>query len=186
DLERCSHRDESEGIAGAVPHLAIQGGKMRRRCRQINGSNEFAWLKIGVHLWSVGRKAVELREGDRPFSGWPADVDGGVEGSKSHAHVGWMGRDAVRRRAENRMDTMEPLNGIATAAADALVTTRGGVVEVVAAGALHQVAAGRGDVAKLGRCAHQDALRKKRVRLTYERLGSDVTAAHPVPDSQDA
>ena len=54
---------------------------------------------------------------------------------------------------------------IATAARDAFIARRGPIVEVVAARALHQIAASGGHVAKLSGGAHQNRLREQRIFL---------------------
>ena len=71
-----------------------------------------------------------------------------------------MRRDAGLAGAEDRVHAVEALDGRAAAAGLALVAGRRGVIEVGAARALQQVAAGRRHVAQLLRGAGQDGARR--------------------------
>ena len=94
----------------------------------------------------------------------PGDVDGGVEGGEGYVHVGGIGGDALIACAEDGVDAVEAFDGGTAAARVALVAGgEGGVHEVVAAGALEEVAAGGGHVAKLRGGSAEEGLREERV-----------------------
>jgi Transposase domain (DUF772) len=65
------------------------------------------------------------------------------------AHVRWMRGNAMRRCAEDRMNAIEALDGVAALAAFAFVAACRIVVKIVATRALHQVAADRRHITNL-------------------------------------
>ena len=96
----------------------------------------------------------------------PVDLDDGLERRQRHAHVGRVGGDAVLAGAEDRVDAVDAADAPGSRVPGlALVAGRGGVVEVVAARALQQVAAVGRHVAQLRRGAGQDRPGEQRVAL---------------------
>ena len=116
----------------------------------------------------------------------PGDMDLGVERGERHAHVGRMRGDAGFARAEDGVHAVEPGDRGAAAAGLALVAGRRGVVEVIAAGALQQVAAGRGHVAQLRRGAGEDRAGQQRIALGDQRVIGEVGIRHQRADAQAA
>ena len=74
----------------------------------------------------------------------------------------------------------------AAAARRTLVAGHRDVLEVAAARALHQVAAGRGQVAQLARRAGQDRLGQRRIALADARVGGQIAVAHAGADADAA
>ena len=66
----------------------------------------------------------------------------------------------------------------------ALVARRRGIVEVVAARALEEIAARRGGIAQLRRGARQDRARKQRISLLHPRVIGDIGVGHESTDAQ--
>src|SRR6202158_2084245 len=79
-----------------------------------------------------------------------------------------MGGKAALRRTENGVHPAETVNRVAAAVRKALVAPRRGVVEVVAARALHEVAADGRHVPDLARGSAEDGLGQHRVTLAYQ------------------
>jgi hypothetical protein len=75
------------------------------------------------------------------------DMHDGIQSHHGHGHIGWMGRDALVAAAQNRVNTVVSVNGGAACARLTFVTGVSGIVEVIAAGTLHQIAAGGRHVA---------------------------------------
>src|SRR5690606_31043907 len=94
--------------------------------------------------------------------------------------------DAGCAGSQNRVDTVEALPRRAAGTRLALVARRAGVVEVVAARALQQVAARTGHVAQLWRGAGQDGLGQQRVTLFYQRVPGQIGVAYQRSDHQAA
>jgi len=110
----------------------------------------------------------------------------GIQRRQRHAHVRRMHGDAVFAGTENRVDAIAPVTRTATGARLALVAGRGGVVEVVATGALQQVAAGAGHVAQLRRCPGKNRLAQQRIALFDLRVPGQVGVANQRTDAQAA
>ena len=102
------------------------------------------------------------------------------------AHVGWMHRDAGVARAEDRVHAIVAVDGGAAAARLAFVAGRRGVVEVVAARALQEIAAGRRHVAQLLRGAGHDRAGEHRIALLDQRVIGEIGVAHERADAQAA
>ena len=82
------------------------------------------------------------------------------------------------------MDTVQTVARRAAAAGLALVARHRGVVEVIATGALQQVAAGTGHVAQLRRRPGEDGLGQQRVTLLDQRVPGQVGVTHQRTDTQ--
>ena len=122
----------------------------------------------------------------RALAGRPGDVDLGVQRRQRHAHVGRMGGDAGFAGAEDRVHPIEPGEGGATAARLALIARRRGVVEVIAARALQEIAAGRGHVAQLRRGAGKDRARQQRIARGDRGVIGEVGIRNERADAQAA
>ena len=90
---------------------------------------------------------MEVGELDHPRTATSLYMHPRRKRRQGHAHVRWMGGHALFTGAEDRMDTVQTVARRAAAAGLALVARHRGVVEVIATGALQQVAAGTGHVA---------------------------------------
>jgi hypothetical protein len=104
---------------------------------------------------------MNLTEGQAAFARRTYYVNGRVESGEGHAHVRGMRRDTLWRGSQNRVNAVETLDGVAAASRCALVAAAGGVVKIIAASTLHDVAAGGCHVAKLGGGAIQDRFGKQ-------------------------
>ena len=94
-------------------------------------------------------------------------LNGGVEGGQRDRHVRGLGGDAVRGVAQYGEVAVGAVAGRAAGARGALVAGLGDVLEVGAAGALEQVAAGGRGVAQLPRGAGQQRLGQDGVAVAY-------------------
>jgi len=121
---------------------------------------------------------VEVPKCDAALTSRADEVDGGIERRHCHAHVGWMRRDAMVRRSQNGVNAVEAIDGVTTAAGRAFVAVCGAVVEVIASGALHEVAPSGRHVTKLRGGSREDRLRKHAVSLANQRVCCEVA----VPD----
>ena len=88
--------------------------------------------------------------------------------------------------AENGMHAIEAGNRGAAAARLALIAGRRGVVEVIAAGALQEIAAGRGHVAQLRRSAGEEGAAQHWIAFGYQRVIGEVGVRHQRADAQAA
>ena len=84
------------------------------------------------------------------------------------------------------LHAVEAVDGRAAAAGLALVAGRRDVVEIEAARALQEVAAGRRHVAQLLRRAGQDRARQQRIALLDQRVVGEVGVRHQRADAQAA
>ena len=87
---------------------------------------------------------------------------------------------------EDRVHAVDALDRRAAAAGLALVAGRRGVVEIVAARPLQQVAAGRCHVAQLLRGARQDRAGEQRIALLDQRMVGEIGIRHERADAQAA
>ena len=84
------------------------------------------------------------------------------------------------------MDAIEALNGVTTTPVHSLIAMRGGVIEIVAAGALHKVAASCCHIAKLRGCASKNRLREQRIFLANKDMRREVAVSHHRSNEQTA
>src|SRR6202035_2559077 len=125
--------------------------------------DELVGLERGVTLWGGAGKTVEVGDCDGAFALGAGDVDGGVEGGEGYVHVGGVGGDTAFVRTEDSVDTVSALDGGTSAPRFALVAGgEGGVNELIAPGALEEVAAGGGHVTKRRGGSAQECLREER------------------------
>lgn len=129
---------------------------------------------------------MEVGESDPPLAGTTAHMHPRLQRRQRHAQVGWMYRHAVFAGAENRMVAVQPAACGAAAARLALVAWRGGVVEILAAGTLQQVAAGAGHVAQLRRGAGEDRLDEQGIIRLDGGMPGQFGVADQGPDQQAA
>ena len=99
-----------------------------------------------------------------------SDPDDGIERVERIRHVAGIGRDTVLAPAENRVHAVESFARAATAARLAFIARHRGVVEILAARALQEIAAVRGHVAELPRGAGHDRLREQRIIAANQRM----------------
>lgn len=84
------------------------------------------------------------------------------------------------------MQAVEALTGIATTARRAAVAGGGGVVEILAAGALHQIAGNGGGIAQLRRSTREQCLRHGRKAAGERRIVGEVAVADERADANAA
>ena len=143
-------------------------------------------LEIAVALRRVAGQAMEIRERDYALAGRPGHMNPGLEGGQRHAHVGGMHRDAGLAGAEDGMHAVDAGNRGAAAAGLAFVAGRRGVVEIIAARPLQQIAAGRRHIAQLRRRAGEDRARQQRITLLDRRMPGEIGIRHQRADAQAA
>ncbi len=177
---------EREGVRRPVPGLAVQRRQPGRRGRQQHTRDQLARAELGVPLRMVARQPVEAVRGQAAGPLGAVQLDPGVQRGQRHRHVRGMGGDAVRGMAEDGVIAVHPLPRPAAAARHPLVAGLGQVLEVRAAGALEQVAAGRGRVAQLPGGAREQRLGQRRTAVADGRVGGEVAVADHRPDPQAA
>src|SRR5438270_6022859 len=154
-------------------------------CGEFDCGDELVGLEVGVELWGVPGEAVEVGDGDGAVAFGALDMDGGVEGGEGYVHVGGIGGDALLACAEDSVDTVEAFDGGTSAAGCALVACgEGGVHEVVAAGALEEIAAGGGHVAKLRGGSAQESLGEEGVAGANGLVVGEVAVADSGSDER--
>src|SRR4051812_881486 len=94
--------------------------------------------------------------------------------------------DAGLAGAEDRVDPVDAVDGGAAAAGRAFVARCGDVVEIEAARALQEIAAGRGHVAQLLRRAGQNRARQEWIMLLNKWVIGEVAVGHQRTDEQAA
>ncbi len=186
ELQRRRDRYQRERIGQAIAdfQIGVILGKALRR--KLHRGDDLVRMQIGVALRRVARQPMKVGKRDRALAGRTRDMNLGIERRKRHAHVGRMGRNAGLARAEDRVHAVEPVAGGAAAAGLALIARRRRVVEVVAARALQQIAAGRCHVAQLLRRAGEDRAGEHRIALRDQRVIGEVGVRHQRADAQAA
>ena len=154
--------------------------------RQLDRGDDLAGVEIGVALRRVAGQPVEIRERDHAVARRAGDMDRRLQHRERHAHVGGMHRDAGIAGAEDRVHAIEAVDGGAAAARLAFVAGRRDVVEVGAARALQEVAAGRCHIAQLLRGAGHDRAGENRIALLDQRVIGEIGVAHERADAQAA
>lgn len=74
-------------------------GEFRRR--QIDGHYHLIRLQVGILLRSIARQPMKFIHGNGPFASRALHAYDCVERIQRHAHIGRVGRDARRTRAED-------------------------------------------------------------------------------------
>ncbi len=127
---------------------------------------------------------MELGERDGPISIRASDADRRIESGERNAHVRRMCRDAVLAGSEDGMDSVHTVDRRTTGSRRTLVARRRRIVEVVAAGALQEVAAHTGRVAELRRSAGQDRTREQRITLLDPDVVRDLRVGRQRPEAE--
>src|SRR3954463_5553749 len=89
---------------------------------------------------------------------------------ESDAHIGRMRRDAAFAGAQNRVDAVVSVTCEAAASRKALVTETRGVIEIIATGALHQIAAAARHIAQLLRRTGEYGAGEQRIAPLDQRV----------------
>ena len=105
----------------------------------------------------------------------------GVQGRKRDAHVGGVRGDAALRGAEHGVVAIEAVSRVAALAGRAFVAARGIVVEIEAAGALHEIAADRRHVADLAEAPARIAWASRGNRSRTRRSAATAVFFTPAP-----
>ncbi len=150
---------------------------------------------LGFALRLIARQGVERLKVDFAGALRSLDLDHRIQGDKRHAEVGGMDGDAMLAPAEHGVETILALERITPRARNAPVTGARRILEIGAAGSLHQVAADRGGVAKLRRRAGeqgfgdrrkgpQEALVVSKVGIADKGSDPDIAVRQPVDSAQ--
>lgn len=127
------------------------GGLANRR--QDHGGDQIAGLKRRLDMRRGAGQPVEIIQRDLAAPAFGAfNFDLGVQRHHGDGHVGGVRRNAMFGRSQNGEDPVEPFHRLTAGAGVAFVAGHDGVVEIRAARALQQVAAGRRLVAQLAGC----------------------------------
>ena len=153
---------------------------------QAHRGDELARSERRVEVGAVAGQAVELGDRDGSLASGSRHPHDGLQGRQGDAHIGWVRGDAGIAVPEDRVIAVVPFDGRAAAPRLALVARRGGVVEVGAAGPLHQVAARRRHVAELGGRTRQDGPGQQGVVPLDPLVVGDVRVRHERPDLEPA
>ena len=130
---------------------------------------------------------MKVGEGDGALAFQAANAHGRIERGERNRHVRRMNGDAAFARAENGVDAVLAFERGAARAGLALVAGgERGVVKVMAARSLQEVAAHRGHVAQLRRGAGEERLGKQRIARTHERMACRRAVADHGADAQAA
>ena len=109
-----------------------------------------------------------------------------IECGQRNAHVGRMRRNAGVAGAKDRVNAVDATNGRAAAAGLALVAGRRRVIEIGAARALQEIAAGGCHVAQLLRRSCKDGTSQQRIALLDQRVPGQVRVRYQSADEQAA
>ena len=177
DVERDCGGHERELEARAVAHLQVVRAPRVRGGRNQDGRDQVAGVEHRLDLRRVARHAMQRLDRQRARPLRAVDHDVGVEHDERDREVTGVRRDAVRARAEDRVEAVLTVERGAARARRAFVARRDHVAEVDAAGALQQVAADRRHVAHLRARAQQQRLGDGRILRADPRMIGDVAHA---------
>ena len=130
---------------------------------------------------------MKVLQGDAALAVQALHDHRGTQRGKRDVHVRRVRGDATLARADDRVDAVEAVSRRTARAGMALVAClERRVVEVVAAGALQQIAADGRHVAQLGRRAGQQCLGQQRVAVAHGAVVGQGGVAHHRADAQTA
>lgn len=156
-----THRDQREGIGGAVAHLVVDV-RATHRLGQRHRRDQLTRLQHGLYVRRLTWQPVEVGDRNAPHRAVrPYRFHRRIERAHRHGHVARMGGDACLAHAHDRMLAAESTDCRAAATGLAFVARLVGVVEIGATGALEQIARGRRLVAQLARGAREQRPRKQ-------------------------
>ena len=114
DLQRGRDRDQREGVARPVAHLAIGRARREGQRRQLDRRDQLAGPELGLDD-RAGRPAAgaDRSAAARASPSGPSQVDDRVERRERHAHVRRVRRDAGGRGAEDGVVAVEALQRVA-------------------------------------------------------------------------
>ena len=170
DCRRC----ESKLIGGAIAQLEIVRLCSGIGWRQRDADDHVARLQNGFAVGSGAGQQIKFVNWNAALALCSLDLNCRLKRGERNVLVGRIGCDAVLAGAEDGERAVVAVDCGAAGAGFALVAGVGGVAEIDAAGALQQIAAGGGHVAKLRRCAGEQSLREHRVVA----LHGGVVCAH--------
>jgi hypothetical protein len=153
DLQGGGHRGQGKLERRPVADLEIVRPGKEGHVRHLDHRYQLAvpQHRLARRVLVVGD--VEVGDRDLPLALWPLEVDDGVKGGWSHAHVRRVGDEALLAGAQDRVATIIAVDCQTAPARLALVARQGGVAEIATAGALHEVAVNRVRVPDLRRGA---------------------------------
>ena len=163
--------------------MAGEGRSLRG---QPHRNDQFARLQHRLALRGLAGQPVEFLQRHMTAALAALDLDDGVQSHQRHAEVRGMGGDAGRAPAEHGVVPVLAGERVAAGAELAPVAGAGGVVEIAATRALHDVAADRGRVAQLRRGARQQRLRYGGIGGGEGLIMREVGVAHQRADTQGA
>src|SRR5207247_8698823 len=110
--------------------------RWQRDCR-----DDLVRAKICIDVRRVARQPVEICERYGALAARTLRMDPRLKRGERDAHIRGVRRDARGARAKDRVHTIDPIDGGAAASWLALVARRCGVIKIVAARALQEIAA---------------------------------------------
>ena len=186
ELQRGRDRYERERIGEPITDFQVAVVCREAVRRKLDRRDDLVRTQVGVELRRVAGQPMEIGKRNRALARRPGHMHLGLERGEGHAHVGRMRRDAGVARAEDRVHAVEALDGGAAAAGLAFVAGRRGVIEIGAARALQEIAAGRRHVAQLLRRACQDRACEQRIALLDQRVIGEIGIRHERADPQSS
>jgi hypothetical protein len=177
-------RNQGKRIGRAVAHFAIDLPARGRR-RQHHRSDQLARREHRFDIRRFAGRAIERvdREGAGRAVGRDS-LDSRIVRGHGDGHVGRVRGDAIVAHAEHGVHAVEAAERGAAGARHALVAGLAGIIEVRAARALQQVAAGGRLVAKLPGRTGQDRLRQQRILAPHAHVGGERAVRHQRADAQ--
>jgi len=188
NLQRRGSGYDGECIGCALAKLQI--ARMRGEAGGIGGEakgdDQVARFERAFPLRRVARQKVQILQGDLAWAGPAFDLHDGVEGDERHTEVRRMRRDAVLAPAEYCGEPILAMEGVAARARFTPIAGAGGIVEVAAARALHEVAADGRGIAKLSRGTGQKRFGDGRIGAGERRIVCEVGVAYECTDAHAA
>src|SRR5437868_11643263 len=182
-LKRHRGRGERELVGSAIAQLYICRVCSKRPAGQGDVRDQLARTNDRLPMRCVTREQMKFSNRNGAFAVRSPNVNARVEGDERDRHVRWMRRDAFVAHTEDGVDAVVAVHRRAARARLALVARIHRVAEVVAARALHQVAAGGRHVSQLRGGAGEDRLRKHPISRLNPRILRQIAVPNERADS---
>src|SRR4051794_38165057 len=105
---------------------------------QLDCGNELAMLEYRFLRRVVPIRNVEVGDRKLSFSSRAQDANGRIQRGQGHAHIRWMGGNALVASSKNRVITVEAVQSGAARSRLALVASPRDIAEIRTAGTLQQ------------------------------------------------
>src|ERR1700744_6303566 len=123
------------------------GARRKLGCWKVHRGDQFIRLEVGLVIRSIFGQAMKISKSDLALAFRSAHPYDGLERGQGHAHVTGVRGNALITLAQNSVNAIEALERSAAAAWLPLIAGgKRGVIEIVAARALQEVATDGGHV----------------------------------------